>query len=101
MAAVAMTIDCVLSGMETSGEDKWVGERESVCVCVKRDVTTRVRSEGGADVYKVLDASDQGWGLAVLRTKEPTFWMGARNWAEFSHTSLGRRTLVEGVRCIG
>ena len=28
-----MTIDCVLSGMETSGEDKWVGERESVCEC--------------------------------------------------------------------
>lgn len=50
----------------------------------------------GADVYKVLDASDQGWGLAVLRTKEPTCWMDARNWAEFSDTSLGRRTLVEG-----
>ena len=87
------------------GKGVSVRERECVCVCVcvwvKKDVTARVRSEGGADVYKVLDASDQGWGLAVLRTKEPTFWMGARNWAEFSHTSLGRRTLVEGVRCIG
>ena len=50
----------------------------------------------GADVYKVLDASDQGWGLAVLRTKEPTCWMDTRNWAEFSDTALGRRTLVEG-----
>ena len=47
-------------------------------------------------MYKVLDASDQGWGLAVLRTKEPTCWMDTRNWDEFSDTSLGRRTLVEG-----
>lgn len=38
-----------------------------------------------------------GWRLAVLRTNEPTCWMYAKNWAEFSDTSRGRRTLVEGV----
>ena len=37
-----------------------------------------------------------GWRLAVLRTNEPTCWMYAKNWAEFSDMSRGRRTLVEG-----
>ena len=63
-----MTIDCVLSGMETSGEDKWVGERERererVCVCVKKDVTARVRSERGGQTctkFWMPVTRDGGW----------------------------------------
>lgn len=84
------------------GKGERVRERECVCVCEKGRHCPRSFRERGADVYKVLDASDQGWGLAVLRTKEPTCWMGARNWAEFSDMSLGRRTRWwRWVRCIG